>query len=100
MLMIGSGAATPVKLREFFHLQNLLVKLMVGSAFRAGCGAGTTMICGGDGCACRTAVIEFAIALVCAAISARIARNSSLTDGRDCGNRRFDAVYSPLQAVR
>jgi len=31
------------------------------------------MICGGGGWACRTAVIEFAMALVCAAMSDRIA---------------------------
>jgi len=35
------------------------------------------MICGGGGWACRTAVIEFAMALVCAAMSDRIAWNSS-----------------------
>jgi hypothetical protein len=35
------------------------------------------MICGGGGWYCRVAVIEFAMALVWAAISERIARNSS-----------------------
>ena len=44
-----------------------------------GCGGGGDN--GGDGagcCVCLAAVIEFAIALVCAAISERIARNSSV----------------------